>query len=26
LRPTAARVRLDGVDRDLPINAIRVGA
>jgi len=26
LRPTTARVRLDGVDRDLPINAIRVGA
>ncbi len=25
LRPTTARVRLDGVDRDLPIDAIRVG-
>ena len=25
LRPTTARVRLDGVDRDLPIEAIRVG-
>ncbi len=25
LRPTIARVRLDGVDRDLPIDAIRVG-
>jgi Cu+-exporting ATPase len=25
LRPTIARVRLDGVDRDLPIEAIRVG-
>jgi len=25
LRPTMARVRLDGVDRDLPIDAIRVG-
>jgi len=25
LRPTTARVRLDGVDRDLPINAILVG-
>ncbi|HET9462567.1 MAG TPA: heavy metal translocating P-type ATPase, partial [Thiobacillus sp.] len=25
LRPTVARVRLDGVDRDLPIDAIRVG-
>ncbi|MBW8371911.1 MAG: heavy metal translocating P-type ATPase [Thiobacillus sp.] len=25
LRPTSARVRLDGVDRDLPIEAIRVG-
>ncbi|MHB1187829.1 heavy metal translocating P-type ATPase [Thiobacillus sp.] len=25
LRPTMARVRLDGVDRDLPIEAIRVG-
>jgi len=25
LRPTMARVRLDGVDRDMPIDAIRVG-
>jgi Cu+-exporting ATPase len=25
LRPTTARVRLDGVDRDLPIDAIRLG-
>ncbi|MBC2730517.1 heavy metal translocating P-type ATPase [Thiobacillus sp.] len=25
LRPTTARVRLDGVDRDMPIDAIRVG-
>jgi len=25
LRPTTARVRLDGVDRDLPIDAIRIG-
>jgi Cu+-exporting ATPase len=25
LRPTTARVRLDGVDRDTPIDAIRVG-
>ena len=25
LRPATARVRLDGVDRDLPIDAIRVG-
>jgi Cu+-exporting ATPase len=25
LRPVTARVRLDGVDRDLPIDAIRVG-
>ena len=25
LRPTTARVRLDGVDHDLPIDAIRVG-
>jgi len=25
LRPTTARVRLDGVDRDLPIDAIRAG-
>ncbi len=25
LRPTTARVRVDGVDRDLPIDAIRVG-
>jgi Cu+-exporting ATPase len=25
LRPTTARVRVDGVDRDLPIDAVRVG-